>query len=1115
MDKTFLLNNILKSDGTNQSQRILPALVPEFIKIDERSIGDILDFTYQLAQQINFYDKDGTVSGDWRSFFDMTPFGIQVDGEGILTVMGTRQDFPPHFALFVAFIQLFQLAQNDINAITRKHLDFYYKEALQLPKKAAIPDKVNLILELAKNLPPHLIAAGTKLKGPKEPNGLTPLYATDNEIVINKARISSLKSVFIDAANKYTVYSADAANSADGKGKPFAVPGSRWSAFGETQQDRPSQDRNMDPASIGFAIASPMLLLGEGQRTITLSIGFESTGADEIITGDISNGVQLYLSGAKAWIQPAVFSAIIGPDPSNLSLYRLQIVINLDSVTPAVVPFSTALPGVAFDTPWPVLKVVLDQGAAMYKDLYNFRMRSASIDVAVNGVKNLVLQNDQSQLNPGKPFQPFGSQPTILSTFYVGSAEVFQKKLSSVDVDILWDGVPAVNWIGSPQVNLGVYYLSYYDNGTTSLANLIFTTRVSLLYQDHWVRLQNEANPTTGDYYLFNLNDASAVNDIRLTGCALTSALTGLNYTRNVELQQLGPLDNTTHDGFIRLEITGPDPAVDTSFPFKAFGHAEFPLIYAKRAIKIATDTSFTGSLPNPPYTPSIKSLSLSYTSSQSIDLTDINSPDQFFHVEPFGTAGLDPASPYLLPQYRDETNLPRSKADSQLYLGNFYIGLSDLTAPQNLSILFQVADGSADNNIIITDADIQWSYLAGNKWVPITSLQLLFNTTHGFQTSGIIMFSIGSDADTGNTLMPAGLHWLRGSVAKDPSGVSQLIDARTQAVEASYVLPGTDDASLKAADAHLSSPLPAMSIKEMVVKDAAIKTITQPYVSFDGNSGEQDNVYYTRVSERLRHKRRALTVWDYERLILDAFPSIFKVKGLTHTDENTDLAPGSVRAVVVPNLINKNSTDPLQPRANLVTLENIYNYVIQYIPTFVDFDVDNPVYEQLLVDFKVGFMPGRDPGYYGNLLNEEIKKFLSPWAYEEGQDITFGGKVYKSDIIVFIENRDYVDFVNDFRLYHIFDGTDLEGKGIGEMMIGTDFIIADFIPPGLDDMTIGTDFIVGVSTEVAIASGPRSILVSAPDHRITVLKTGEYVCTGGDFGGIGFMMVGNDFIIA
>lgn len=1103
MDKTFLLNNILKSDGTNQSQRILPALVPDSIKIDERGIKDILDFTYQLARQINFFNLDNVSDGDWQLAFNyFTRPGVDNTEEGIRSLLANKSDFNPDFALFLAFVQLFQLAQNDINAITGSHLDFYFKDVLRLPKKSAIADKVNLVLELAKNLPPHLLPVGTKFKGPKEANGLTPIYATDNEIVVNKASIDSLKSVYIDTSDPFTMYSADAVNSADGGGKPFPIPGSRWSAFGENQKDKATADRTMEEATVGFAFASPMLLLGEGKRLITLSITFRDTMGEGVAASDISSKVAPCLSGAKAWIQPGAFTAALTSDPVNPLLSLLQISISLSSVDPAVVPYNSVLPGTAFDTPWPVLQVVLRQGSSLYNDLYNLRIGSAKIDVTVNGVKNLVIQNSQSQLNTAKPFQPFGAQPTLRSAFYIGSAEVFQKKLTSLSLDILWNEVPAVN--------IGNYYLSYFDQ-TTNLSNGIFTTAISLLYRDSWLPVKSADN-TAGDYYLFNLIDANSVNEINLTNTALNTALSGLNYSRNIDLQELAPMDASTHDGFISLEITGPDPAVQPFYTFKAFGHSDYPNIYAKRAIKMATNPSPDDVLPSPPYTPTIKSLALNYVSSQEVDLTLPDSPEQFFHVEPFGTARLDPENPYLLPQYRDETNLPQLKAKSQLYLGNFYIGIANLVVPQNLSILFQAADGSADNNTVITDEDIQWSYLAGNKWVPITPLQLLSNTTNGFQTSGIITFTIGSDAGTDNSLMPSGVHWLRGSVTKNPAGISQFIDVNTQAVEASYILPGPDQAD--AADQHLESPLTALSIKEMAVRDTAIKSILQPYQSFDGNPGEQDTIYYTRVSERLRHKRRSLTLWDYERMILDAFPSIFKVKCLTHTDDDFDLRPGSVRAVVVPNLINKNSTNPLQPKANLVTLESIVNYINQYIPTFVDFKVDNPVYEQLLVDFKVGFLPGKDPGYYGNQLNEDIKKFLSPWAYEEGQDITFGGKVYKSDIIVFIENRDYVDFVNDFHLYHIFDGVDMEGIGIGDMIIGTDFIIAGFIPPGLDDMTIALDFVVGDSTEVAIASGPRSILVSAPDHRVTVL-TGEYLCTAGDFGGIGFMSVGSDFVVA
>src|ERR1700735_712273 len=138
MDKTFLLNELLQSDGTNQSQRTLPALLPDYIKIDEQGIGDLLEFTYQLAKQINFFDVDGTMT-DWHTFFDYfidpTTDSILYSDQDILTIMGGKSDFPPDFALFLTFIQLFQFVQNDINAITGSHLDFYFTQVLELEKK--------------------------------------------------------------------------------------------------------------------------------------------------------------------------------------------------------------------------------------------------------------------------------------------------------------------------------------------------------------------------------------------------------------------------------------------------------------------------------------------------------------------------------------------------------------------------------------------------------------------------------------------------------------------------------------------------------------------------------------------------------------------------------------------------------------------------------------------------------------------------------------------------------------------------------------------------------------------------------------------------------------------
>ena len=61
--------------------------------------------------------------------------------------------------------------------------------------------------------------------------------------------------------------------------------------------------------------------------------------------------------------------------------------------------------------------------------LKDLNITSADIKVDVEGVKNLILQNDFSILDPAKPFQPFTNKPILGSNFYLGSWEVFQKKL--------------------------------------------------------------------------------------------------------------------------------------------------------------------------------------------------------------------------------------------------------------------------------------------------------------------------------------------------------------------------------------------------------------------------------------------------------------------------------------------------------------------------------------------------------------------------------------------------------------------------------------------------------------------------------------------------------------
>jgi len=53
--------------------------------------------------------------------------------------------FRPHFVLFLAFLGLFKEAQARLNALTGRHLDFYYRQVLRIVEKGPISDRLNLV----------------------------------------------------------------------------------------------------------------------------------------------------------------------------------------------------------------------------------------------------------------------------------------------------------------------------------------------------------------------------------------------------------------------------------------------------------------------------------------------------------------------------------------------------------------------------------------------------------------------------------------------------------------------------------------------------------------------------------------------------------------------------------------------------------------------------------------------------------------------------------------------------------------------------------------------------------------------------------------------------------
>ena len=66
------VRNPLVRNGTSQSERLSKALVPSYVKIDEKDIRDTLAFVRKYASHIAYYDRDNRSRENWSDFFELS-----------------------------------------------------------------------------------------------------------------------------------------------------------------------------------------------------------------------------------------------------------------------------------------------------------------------------------------------------------------------------------------------------------------------------------------------------------------------------------------------------------------------------------------------------------------------------------------------------------------------------------------------------------------------------------------------------------------------------------------------------------------------------------------------------------------------------------------------------------------------------------------------------------------------------------------------------------------------------------------------------------------------------------------------------------------------------------
>lgn len=731
--------------------------------------------------------------------------------------------------------------------------------------------------------------------------------------------------------------------------------------FGESPTPSPS---------IGFAIASKLFYLKSGERTITVSIQFNRARLSTKWRTYRNIAFKTLLTGEKGWLEDQVH-AVYHPQNGELTFS-----ITVDGGKEAIQVYDEKIHRKNIDVSLPLLVVYFDQEVSdiRYDLLAEQPIDVVRVSVDVQGYKEAVLSNDIGLLDGSKPFKPFGDLPRRGAGFYIGSDELFQKPLTSLTLTTdlraefsagylyggRWSELPVGTISGGYTLEMPKQPIQTRD--ATSVLKRAYGTGD----RDGYIRL----SLTTDQYSLSSFMDSltQSFNETKLMKIPLQTAM--------------------AVEGLFKSGLVAGELVENVALPVAQFE--------GFRMVRNSTPT---------PKELVVDTFEINYSAVDRIAF-DQEEKEAFFHLYPFGYKQI----------YQDKRLglLPAISNNGELF-----IGLADVQSPKTVSLLFEVVEGSS--NPLKTVEVVHWYYLNHNNDWSIFEKEAVIDGTKNLTRTGIVTVSLPGDATYEGTVMPSGMLWVKAAVQGHIDAICKLTGIRAQAGQVELV---QDEKS----GSYFKETLPKGTISKLVVSDAAVKRIEQPTDSFGGRPLEPEDRFYTRVSERLRHKQRAITMWDYERLVLEQFPSIYKVKcinraGFTEDHGQTTFCenyPGHVTVVTIPDLSKSAHVNPLRPYTPIGTLVDIAEYLEGLNNPFVTLHVRNPQFEEIQLEFAVIFRPQVDEPYHLNLLNDDIERFLCPWAFDTSKQVSFGGRIMKSTLIDFIDGLPYVHVVSAFKMHHI-----------------------------------------------------------------------------------------------
>lgn len=426
--------------------------------------------------------------------------------------------------------------------------------------------------------------------------------------------------------------------------------------------------------------------------------------------------------------------------------------------------------------------------------------------------------------------------------------------------------------------------------------------------------------------------------------------------------------------------------------------------------------------LPNPPLILKASQARLHYQAAQTIDFTQatqsfsqdftllhIGHPNTYVYFQQdtdsdtpstdLRNVALQPASTNITSESSDADSEANSTSPGcALFQGvcasasSVNISLQQIVAPCRLNVFIELSqDISADQH----QSEVFLYYWSTSGWQPIG---VLTDNTQGLTCSGIITLDIlediwlDSDVFTPVSDKPPASPLLQSQLLLTQTGGRKVsvTYCNTQGVKLSRVKP------IPLLPGEMPS-LDALSITATAQKQAAISALVQPFASVGGNAAENQSLFNTRVSQRLKTKDRASSDQDFAILIQDVDPEVYFVRRLASP------RAGTVKLGLVQQYSSSatsNAFKPVVPRADLVLIKE---YLNSRISAMSRVSVCNLQHTGLSVDTQLVISEDTNANELQTSLLTGISLYLSPWITADQTQYSLTEGLSKADLTRFI----------------------------------------------------------------------------------------------------------------